>query len=214
MPSLPDILKNNNYSVPKCIKEYRDENIKIELEQIPLPRYRLFTYEKDISTWKQWMTYRADHKDILDFVSHYDLAEGHVICAGLGFGCREQWILNKPEVTKVTVLEKNKHLIEYHKKFYENDKIEYVCCDYKEYVGECDVLLLDPWEGSGDKEEIIKNSNDIFQCLENIKCKSFWAWPIEYFYSYEEYKDLLNIFENLALISENKYVYYRSLRNL
>jgi hypothetical protein len=207
MNDLPEILKSNNYLIPKCIKEYSDDNIRIKSSK---DGWYLYTYEKDKSKWQQQMAYNISHKEALEFFSHYDLAYGHVICAGLGFGCREQWILTKPNVTKLTVLEKNPYLIEYHKKYYDNNKIEYICCDFSEYKGTCDVLLIDTWEEY--KKGFIKNSVNIFKSLENISCKSFWAWPLEYSYSYNEYKKLLNIFDNLACISEEKYNYYCSIR--
>ena len=35
---------------------------------------------------------------------HYKLALGNVICTGLGFGVREQWLATKPEVNKIKLL--------------------------------------------------------------------------------------------------------------
>ena len=39
--------------------------------------------------------------------SHYWFARGHTLTTGLGLGIRENWLLNKKEVTKLTIIEKN-----------------------------------------------------------------------------------------------------------
>ena len=65
------------------------------------------------------------------------LLNGHCICTGLGLGVRENWILNKPGVTKVTVVEKNQEIIDYHKFINPRlfDDVEVIHCDANEYKG-------------------------------------------------------------------------------
>ena len=109
--------------------------------------------------------------------SHYWLARGHTLTTGLGLGIRENWLLNKKEVTKLTILEKNLKLIDYHK---ENnpDLFEYaevIHVDANEYVGECDVLLMDHYE----EEPIEEMAEMSSKVAKNIKCEVCWFWPIE-----------------------------------
>ena len=61
------------------------------------------------------MVFDPTHGQAKQFYSHYNLAYGHVVCTGLGFGTREKWLSTKPEVTKITVIEANKQIIDYHR---------------------------------------------------------------------------------------------------
>ena len=109
--------------------------------------------------------------------SHYWLARGHTLTTGLGLGIRENWLLNKKEVTKLTILEKNLKLIDYHKE-HNPDLFEYaevIHVDANEYVGECDVLLMDHYE----EEPIEEMAEMSSKVAKNIKCEVCWFWPIE-----------------------------------
>ena len=129
---------------------------------------------------QQWLIYReSNHEVAYEVFSHYDLAYGHVICTGMGFGIRENWLVNNPKVTKITVVEQSQDLINYHKEvnspFITSPKVEIVCGNVNDYKGKCDVLLLDhyelePWE------EILQN---VYQCQQNIECEIMWFWPLE-----------------------------------
>jgi hypothetical protein len=97
----------------------------------------------------------------------------------MGFGIRENWLVNNPKVTKITVVEQSQDLINYHKEvnspFITSPKVEIVCGNVNDYKGQCDVLLLDhyelePWE------EILQN---VYQCQQNIECEIMWFWPLE-----------------------------------
>ena len=72
-------------------------------------------------------------------------ATGHCICSGLGLGVRETLLLRNKNVSKLTILENNLDLIEYHKKnktpFVE--QVEIIHCDASTYTGSCDTLFLD-----------------------------------------------------------------------
>ena len=92
------------------------------LQLEPYEKGNLVVKEVQPTVWKlfvegnQWMVYQTyDYKEVYELYSHYDLAQGHCILTGLGFGARERWILNKPEVTKLTVLEQSEDVIQYHK---------------------------------------------------------------------------------------------------
>jgi hypothetical protein len=126
------------------------------------------------------MSYRnKDHDQAFELYSHYDLAKGHCICTGLGLGVRENWILNKKEVTKVTVIEKNKEVIEYHRyinpSFFDN--VEVIHSDVHDYEGKCDTLLLDHYEEECRNEYLLlQNTSKI---CEKIECDTLWFWTLE-----------------------------------
>ena len=146
--------------------------------------YRLFIGGED------YMSYKInDHDEAYELYSHYDLAKGHCICTGLGFGVRENWLLTKKEVSKVTVLEKNKEVIDYHK--YMNpklfDDVEVIHISAYDYKGKCDTLLLDHYEDDAGnaKLEPKKIVNDMFvlqaasEISDNIECDRMWMWTLE-----------------------------------
>jgi len=98
------LLEAFNYSVPK-IKPYQSG----KLEVIFADRYQDFVLFVD---GKQQMTYNIhNHHQAYELYSQYDIAEGHCLCSGLGFLVRENWLLTKKEVTKITVIEKSKDVI-------------------------------------------------------------------------------------------------------
>jgi hypothetical protein len=129
---------------------------------------------------EQWMAYNTNsHLEAYEVYSHYTLAKGHVIVTGIGFGVRETWLLTKPEVTKLTIIERSKELIDYHKSinsaFLNDPRVEVVNCDASEYKGSCDVLLLDHYE-LAEYESILSNVKHVH---DNIECKTMWFWPFE-----------------------------------
>ena len=129
---------------------------------------------------EQWMAYNTKtHLEAYELYSHYILAEGHVIVTGMGLGARENWILSKPNVTKLTIIEISKDLIDYHKyigsSFLKDPRVEVINGDASEYKGSCDVLLLDHYEMSND-ETILANVKLV---QDNIDCKTMWFWPLE-----------------------------------
>lgn len=129
---------------------------------------------------ESWMVYNSNtHAEAYELYSHYILAKGHVIVTGMGFGIRENWILTKPDVTKLTIIERNRDLIEMHKKnsslFLNDPRVSIINCDASNYKGSCDVLLLDHYE-SETYDVILKNVKLIH---DNINCKTMWVWPLE-----------------------------------
>jgi len=165
-----DLLKYLNYNPPK-IYPCEFENIKIVNDN---GVYYLYI------DGLQWMAYNTKtHEDAYSVFSHYDIAEGHVVVTGLGFGARENWLLTKNNISKLTVIEKNKSVINYHYKiqsdFLKNNKFEIVNCDALEYNYGCDVLLLDHYETES-IFDILKNAKTIH---DNVDCNKFWFWPFE-----------------------------------
>ena len=169
----PNELKELGY-VPPIIKPYDKNGIKVQL---------FLDHAKDVSYWQltrngvQWMTLDENHTTSSQFYSHYKLAKGHVICTGLGFGTREQWIASKPEVTKVTVLEKFKEVIDYHKDIGTkwSDKIEIINCDANDYKGSCDFLSIDHYEFN----DALNLLSSIKKVCNNITCEYAWFWMLE-----------------------------------
>ena len=161
-------LEKLNY-VPPVIKPYDKNGVVV--------------YKDKDSRWHlivdgvQMMLYTVGHEQALHFYSHYKLALGNVICTGLGFGVREQWLATKPEVMKITVLEKNKSVIDYHKDIGTqwSDKIEIINCNANEYKGTCDFLSIDHYEKEDTKSiiESIKNTE------KNIVSYYMWFWLLE-----------------------------------
>ena len=161
-------LEKLNY-VPPVIKPYNKNGVVV--------------YKDKDSRWHlivdgvQMMLYTVGHEQALHFYSHYKLALGNVICTGLGFGVREQWLATKPEVNKITVLEKNKSVIDYHKDIGTqwSDKIEIINCNANEYKGTCDFLSIDHYEKEDTKSiiESIKNTE------KDIVSYYMWFWLLE-----------------------------------
>lgn len=130
------------------------------------------------SKGEKWLVHNfITQNSVWEIFSHYWIAEGHCICTGLGLGLRESWILNKKEVNKVTVLENDEGVIEYHR--VNNPKLfkelEIIKTDANHYKGKCDTLLLDHYETEHPKE-ILKSASSI---LNNISCERMWLWPLE-----------------------------------
>lgn len=129
---------------------------------------------------EQWMAYDTNsHLEAYELFSHYKLAKGNVTVTGMGFGVRENWILTKPDVTKLTIVEKSKEVIDYHKRnksaFLKDPRVEIICMDASEYSGSCDVLLLDHYELTG-YESILA---DVKKIHDNVECNTMWFWPFE-----------------------------------
>ena len=167
----------------KRLQEFGYEPPQIE----PYEKGDVVVKEVQPEVWKlfvegaQWMVYQTyDHKEVYEVYSHYDLAQGHCILTGLGFGARERWLLNKPEVTKITVLEQSKDVIQYNKDTGADfmDHIEVIHTDAHEYKGKCDTLLLDHYEGPPNFLEVTKS---VSKCANNIQHDRMWFWPLEEF---------------------------------
>ena len=138
----------------------------------------------------QWNNYNfVYHDEAFQIFPHFYLAKGHCICTGLGFGIRESWLIKNPNVTKITVLEKNKEVINYHK-WLKNpllDCIEIINCDADSYVGSCDTLLLDHYEQEPDDIWL----QSIQKVSKNVSHDVLWVWSIEPFL--EEFSKKNNI---------------------
>ena len=77
---------------------------------------------------------------LVEYFRIIGLLEEHTLTTLLGLEKRylENWLLNKKEVTKLTIIEKNLGIIEYHrnmKKVQIFEKAEVIHADANEYVG-------------------------------------------------------------------------------
>ena len=129
---------------------------------------------------EKWMVYNhANHEQAYEVYSHYRLARGHVMVTGMGFGARENWILTRPEVTRLTVVEKNPEIIQYHRDinspFLRDPRVEIIQHDAQTLTASCDVLLADHFETES-FADIIERMKIVQQ---NISCEHMWFWPLE-----------------------------------
>ena len=177
-----------NYSEPNFVEYHKNKvdifvrdksDLMLDIEDHP---NRAIQYaEGEVLLYingRQWLRqYLPTSLSVGAVFSHYWFARGHTLTTGLGLGIRENWLLNKKEVTKLTVLEKSLKLIDYHKE-HNPDLFEYaevIHVDANEYVGECDVLLMDHYE----EEPIEEMAEMSSKVAKNINCEVCWFWPIE-----------------------------------
>ena len=168
---MTSLLKDFNYTSPIIVPGKYDN---AEIETADNIGYRLKI------DGQQFMAYNINsHAEAYQVFSHYYFARGHVIVTGMGFGARENWILTKPEVTKLTIIEKNESVLNYHKiiesPFLKDPRVEIVITDASKYKSKCDVLLLDHYEKEP-VEDILENVRKI---KFNIECDLLWFWPLE-----------------------------------
>ena len=179
-----------NYSEPKFVEYHknkvdifvRDKSDLIKSQDIEDHANRAIEYaEGEVLLFingRRWLRqYLPTSLSIGGVFSHHWFARGHTLTTGLGLGIRENWLLNKKEVTKLTVLEKNLKLIDYHKE-HNPDLFEYaevIHVDANEYVGECDVLLMDHYE----EEPLPEMARMSSKVAKNINCEVCWFWPLE-----------------------------------
>jgi hypothetical protein len=165
------LLQKYNY-YPPDIKEYNSDRIEIKL--INNKNYYLLIDNK------QMMSYDIQtHDGAYQVFSHYDMAYGHVVVSGMGFGSRENWILTNPNVTKLSIIENCEELIEFHKNiqspFINDPRVEIIKMNASDYNGKCDVLLLDHYEFE-EYEDILM---DVKKIHDQSDCKVLWFWPFE-----------------------------------
>jgi hypothetical protein len=190
-----DFLDYFRYKEPKIV-EYHKDNIDVVIRDGELGEKEAVL----LVDGNQWTAHEMPSKSSATQVfSHYWFAKGHTICTGLGFGVRENWLLNKKEVTELTILEKNRGVIDYH---LENNPhifqhAEVIPVDANEYTGKCDVLLLDHYE-TETFDEMARMSSNI---MKNIDCQVAWMWPLE---------DI--IFQNHKIHNMTKLEYYKLLK--
>lgn len=161
-----------------------------------------------------WFKYNPKRLTTVSQVfSHYKLAQGHTICTGMGFLAREKWILTKPSVTKLTVIERSVDIINYHLKHNKDicDKIEIINTDANEYKGSCDTLLLDHYEYEGWKTIL----RSVETCSNNIQANTIWWWTLESMLMREKvtYEELKKQFTNLPNLNTLELSIFKKVYN-
>jgi hypothetical protein len=181
------------FQLPNLVN-YENEKFKIKKEN------DVWRYTRDGLQYMAWNT--VTNEELFEVFNHNRLAKGHCICTGLGFLLRESLLLQNPNVTKITVIEIDNELIEYHKQFNPEiiKKIEIINCDVYSYKGKCDTLLIDNFEGSLEQFEFeFLNCASIIS--KNIDCNVMWLWPLEFILNshYKHYigLDLQQIYNNI-----------------
>jgi len=175
-----ELLKRYNYIPPK-LKDYVGKNIIVDSNIFRTFSDKVYKSYSLSENGEQWMSYNYfTHEQAFELFSHYYLAKGHCICTGLGFGVRENWLLQKKDVSKITIIEKNEELLDYHK--YINSpfikECEIIIGDASELKNKkCDTLLLDHYEFQS--ESFI--FNDVKKISENNEFDIMWFWPLEAF---------------------------------
>jgi len=161
---------------------------------------------------QQFMVWDKSLREVFEIYSHFKLAKGHCICTGLGFALRENWLLNNQNVTKITVLESNKLVIDYHKKFNPEimEKINVINIDARSFVGKCDTLLIDSYADNLPIYEYINFSKII---MDNVNCETSWFWPLEYILCMH-YRNYVGLPLNKIYNNLKKYYEMKTLPNL
>lgn len=186
----------NNFPQPVWLYALPNELKRGELELKVDGPYRYIAVNRSV-----WMSYNVHSaEEACELYSSFRVAEGHCLCTGLGLGLRESWLLRKPEVKSVTVIEKNQCIIDFHKEFNPEllKEIKVINENASEYKGSCDTLLLDHYN----QEPWNNVLEDIENVAKNIDCQKMWFWPLEeylietskpghYFRSYLELKERL-----------------------
>jgi len=157
-----------------------------------------------------WLVHNPSSlQTVMEFYSHYSLAEGYVLCTGLGLGIRENWLIRKPEVTKLTCVEINKEIIDYHYRHNPQlmERIEVIHADANEYIGECDTLLIDHYENESWEEKL----DMVEKCSSNIRHNRLWFWCIESMLTEIPYSDLRQRFPTLPDLSRNRIEHFLTM---
>lgn len=126
--------------------------------------------------------------EIKELYSSYDLAYGNVLITGLGFGLLALWLVDKPEVKSVTIIEQSQDVIDL---FLENNSVpnnvKIIVADANTYTTKIhyDCLLLDHYK-DGAKEKV--NYEILKQIAVNIPHNLLWFWSLEFLYVKKYYE--------------------------
>jgi predicted RNA methylase len=191
------MLETIHFNFPNLVN-YENKKFAIKKEN------GVWAYTRNDRQYMAWDT--GTNRELFELYNHHQLAKGHCICTGLGFLLRESLLLQNPNVTKITVIEIDNDLIQYHKQFNPEimEKIEIINCDVYSYKGKCDTLLIDNFEGSLEQfeYEFLYSASIISK---NITCDVMWFWPLEYILSLH-YKHYIGL--NLEQIYNNIKKYF------
>lgn len=130
-----------------------------------------------------WHQYTVPNmREYWEQVSGYDLAYGDVLLSGFGFGQMATWLANKPEVTSITVIEKNIDVVN---AFLKNNSmpknVNIIIDDANTFSTDThyNCVIWDHIPNGAPKPDFYK------QLCNNAKSIShdlFWFWSIEFYY--------------------------------
>lgn len=169
------------------------------------------TYTLFVNNEKWMMAQTNSTQEIREFYSSYDLAYGSVLLSGFGFGILPQWIASKPSVTKVTVIEWSKDVVNlYLKNNKLDDKISIVISDIHSYKDKenYDWAILDHYESFK-----VPTPEELYLIEKNINFSNLWFWSIERFAEkYPSWDELRKKYSfKLPEVSEDKLEYYKEI---
>lgn len=154
-------------------------------------------------------------KSFFEALPFFYFASGHCICTGLGMGIRETLLLQNKNVSKLTILENNIDLIEYHKnnKTPFIDHVEIIHCDAFTYTGSCDTLFLDHFSYDvRNYLHIRKMFNGLKIIVNNIHHNNLWYRGLEDViisskneFKYEMFLSLKKIYTTLPDLNQNMF---------
>jgi hypothetical protein len=124
----------------------------------PLDTYTIL-YHKHEHIMQDTTREYKEHEQFLKDVS------GNVIVAGLGLGLINQSLINNPNVTSVTIVEKYQEVIDLVWKYCpKNDIIRLIHSDIYEWKPDCvfDIGWFDSWCGENTHKEYQKKMNELY----------------------------------------------------
>lgn len=135
-----------------------------------------------------WHVYNSKNmREYHEQWSGYDLACGHVLLSGFGFGQMATWVASKPEVKSVTVIEKSSDVVT---AFLSNNdmpsNITVVIDDASNYstVKKYDCIIWDHIPNGQHNFDFYKK---LCANAKDIKHDLFWFWSLEAYYLIHHY---------------------------
>jgi len=129
---------------------------------------------------KRWMGYDTNTGlQVSEFSIELDLAHGHCVTSGLGLGIIQTLLAENDKVTKVSVYEKNKDIIDLFYEIIEKNSVDISKIEIHNFDADliegisCDCMFLDHFEHEPEQEVISR--------VRNISLKNsatvLWYWP-------------------------------------
>lgn len=135
------------------------------------------TYNLYIDGLRWMMVDTKSSREVREFYSSYDLAEGSVLLSGFGFGILPQWLASKDSVTDITVVEFNENVVDLFLRYNTLDpKIKIHIADIRKYkdIHIYDWTILDHYE-----YDRVPTKEELSLIESNINFHNLWFWSIE-----------------------------------
>lgn len=138
-----------------------------------------------------------NHASTKEMYGSYELAYGDVLISGLGFGVLPTWLLSKNEINSITIIEKNREVIDIFNQFNRfPSKVKIIESDMNSFktTRRFNCILLDHYEKESDDKQI-QSMSMIYKNIPNHDV--FYAWRIEYLYLNKMFNgDFFSLIEN------------------